>query len=418
MNLKTQAKKQARRIFLWALRGTARPNLFYRATKVTPTTINPPRKLLLIRPDHLGDVLWVTPALHLLRQALPETEITLMVGPWGASVLDNNSDFDRLVRCEFPGFSRKPKTSWFEPYLYLLQQSRLLRSYGYDAAINLRYDFWWGALLLYLADLPLRFGYDWPEASQFLTHKLPIPRPQEPSFLQHIPFGQNAQHSAAMNLGLTSYALQTFGVSTTSLPSLDHDLHLKFTPTTEDTRYVNLHLSEWGINRGDKVVVIHPGSGATIKLWTNESFAAIADGLAEQYGAKVILAGGESERVLLRNILRLTKTKPLSWEVGGLGKLAALFARANLVLGLDSGPLHLAVATATPTIQLFGPTDPALFGPWGDPTIHRIIRTEIDLPCCPCGILDFDRVCWRGGYCMRTIKVGQVLNLANQLLIK
>jgi ADP-heptose:LPS heptosyltransferase len=339
-----------------------------------------------------------------------------MVGPWGAAPLENNADFDRLVRCEFPGFSRQPKKSWFDPYLYVLQQSRLLRAYGYDAAINLRYDFWWGALLLHLADLPLRFGYDWPEANQFLTHRLPVPSAAQPAVLPHIPFGQTAQHSAALNLGLAYFALQTFGISPAKNALPDQALRANFAPTLEDERYVNLHLSEWGINRTDKVIVIHPGSGASIKLWTNESFAAIADSLAERYGVKVILAGGEGERVMLRNILRLTKTNPLSWEVGGLGKLAALFERADLVLGLDSGPLHLAVATNTPTIQLFGPTDPTIFGPWGDPQLHRIIRTEIDLPCCPCGILDFDRVCWRGGYCMRTIKVGQVLDGVAEML--
>ena len=83
----------------------------------------------------------------------------------------------------------------------------------------------------------------------------------------------------------------------------------------------------------DKVIVIHPGSGASIKLWTNESFAAIADSLAERYGAKVILAGGEGERVMLRNILRLTKTNPLSWEVGGFGEISGFVWTGRLSAG-------------------------------------------------------------------------------------
>ena len=210
MNFKSFSKRQARRIFLWALRGTARPNLLYRSRSLNQADSKPPRKLLVVRPDHLGDVLWVTPALKLLRQSLPDTEISVMVGPWGAAPLENNGDFDRLIRCEFPGFSRQPKKAWFDPYLYVLQQSRLLRSYGYDAAINLRYDFWWGALLLYLTDLPLRFGYDWPEARQFLTHRLPVPSAGQPSLLPHIPFGQTAQHSAALNLGLVPFCLTNF----------------------------------------------------------------------------------------------------------------------------------------------------------------------------------------------------------------
>ncbi len=416
MNLKIAAKKQARRVFLWALRGTARPSLLYRARQLTPADNQPPRKLLLVRPDHLGDVLWITPALNLLRRALPDTEITAMVGPWGAAALENNPDLDRIVRCEFPGFSRQPKRSWFEPYLYVLQQSRLLRNYGYDAAINLRYDFWWGALLLYLADLPLRFGYAWPEASKFLTHALAIPTPHQTEEALQLPFGQSATHSAAQNLALARLALHTFGLDTAALPMSDQEARVKFTPLPDDVRSVNLHLSEWGISRQDKVIVLHPGTGATIKLWTTENFAAMVDALAQRHGAKVILAGGEGERGLLRDIIKLTKSPPLTWEVGGLGRLSALFSRANLVVGLDSGPLHLAVATDTPTIQLFGPTDSDVFGPWGDPLRHRVVRTQVDLPCRPCGILDFKRVCGSGGYCMRTIKVGQVLEVVDQLL--
>lgn len=414
MAVKTLARQQGRRIFLWALRGTARPSLLYRAPKLPAPAFQPPKKLLLIRPDHLGDVLWVTPSLHLLRQALPDTEITIMVGPWGAASLENNPDFDRLVRCEFPGFSRKPKKSWFEPYLYVLEQSRQLRSYGYDAAINLRYDFWWGALLTYLADLPIRFGYTWPESRQFLTHKLALPASLNVD--KNVPFGQSAQHSAAMNLALARHALQTFGVPAPELS--ENDLRVRFEPSSEDKRYVNLHLSEWGINRGDKVVVIHPGSGATVKLWTAENFAALADALTERFQMHVILVGGDAEAELLQNIKQRTKQEPLVWDTAGLGKLAALFARASLVVGLDSGPLHLAVSTDTPTVQLFGPTDPLIFGPWGNPTIHRIVRTAIDLPCLPCGILDFRRTYQSGGYCMHSLKVSQVLDVVAEIIGK
>lgn len=412
MVFKALARQQGRQIFLWALRGTARPSLLYRAPKLATQNLQPPKKLLLIRPDHLGDILLLTPALHLLRQALPQTEITLMVGPWGAASLENNTDFDRLVRCEFPGFSRKPKKSWFEPYLYVLEQSRQLRSYGYDAAINFRHDFWWGALLIYLADLPLRFGYNWPESRQFLTHSLVLPTDSHKNNL----FGHSARHAAAMNLALAQKALQTFGVTTPHLP--EHALGLRFETSSEDKRYVNLHLSEWGINRNDKVVVIHPGSGATIKLWTAEKFATLADALSERFQMQVILVGGDAEAELLKEISQHAKHEPLVWDTAGLGKLAALFARANLVVGLDSGPLHLAITTDTPTIQLFGPTDPAIFGPWGNPEIHRIVRTEVDLPCLPCGILDFRRTLEIGGYCMQTLKVTQVLDVVDQLINK
>jgi ADP-heptose:LPS heptosyltransferase len=72
----------------------------------------------------------------------------------------------------------------------------------------------------------------------------------------------------------------------------------------------------------------------------------------------------------------------LSW-----GELEALLSRAALVLGVDSGPLHLAVAAGTPSVALFGPADPTQFAPWGSADRHRMVYA--DLPCRPCRRLDF-----------------------------
>ena len=412
MALKSTGKRLARRFLLWNLQVAARPSLRYHS--VAPDFSSPPKKLLLVRPDHLGDLLMLTPTLAWLRKSLPDTEITALVGAWGAASLHNNPHVDRIQRCDFPGFSREPASNVLAPYMYALEQSRLLRSQSYDAAINFRYDFWWGALLLYLADIRVRVGYDWPESRRFLTHGLPLEPTGGLPGLPLEPFGQTPQHNAALNLRLAQHLLELY-YQRSDLNEADARLH--YYPSAEDERYVRLLLSEWGVERGQKLVAIHPGTGATLKLWTVEGFAAVADALAERYNVRVVLTGGANEKVLLKNIAQACKTEPLTLDTSGWwGRLAALFARCDLVVGLDSGPLNLAVAAGAPTIHLFGPTDPALFGPWGDPARHRVVKTEIDLPCCPCGVLSFERTCWKGGYCLRTIKTSQVLQAAAELL--
>ena len=70
-----------------------------------------------------------------------------------------------------------------------------------------------------------------------------------------------------------------------------------------------------------------------------------------------------------------------------VAELAALYDGATLVLGPDSGPLHLAAAVGAPTVTLFGPADPVEFGPWGDPARHAVLTT--DIACRPCRILDW-----------------------------
>ena len=74
-----------------------------------------PRSILLIRPDHLGDMLFLTPALHALRQALPAARITLLGGPWGVEAVRHNPDLDAIETCVFPGFERQPKENGLAP---------------------------------------------------------------------------------------------------------------------------------------------------------------------------------------------------------------------------------------------------------------------------------------------------------------
>ena len=102
--------------------------------------------ILVIRPDHLGDLLFTTPALRLLRQNYPGARITALVGPWGAPILANNPHVDEIITLPFPGFTRQAKPSPWQPYTLLRHWARRLRG-QYDLAFVLRFDHWWGALL-------------------------------------------------------------------------------------------------------------------------------------------------------------------------------------------------------------------------------------------------------------------------------
>jgi heptosyltransferase-2/heptosyltransferase-3 len=99
---------------------------------------------------------------------------------------------------------------------------------------------------------------------------------------------------------------------------------------------------------------------------------------------------------------------------GSIGELTALYARCALVLGVDSGPLHFAVAAGVPTIALFGPGDDQRFGPWGDPSRNIMLRSG--LWCSPCGVLD---ACPRGtapSECMTLIPISEVIMALNTIL--
>jgi len=212
------------------------------------------------------------------------------------------------------------------------------------------------------------------------------------------------EHAVARNLRLAGALLG-------QVPALQPAAHpLAFPVTPADREAAAQVLATVGGRR--PYVVIHPGAGAAVKLWEPASWAVVARGLHER-GATVLVTGGPGEEALTAAVV--AAAGGVAVDLGGrtsFGVLAGLLAQADLVLGPDSGPLHLAVAVGTPTIHLFGPADPVLFGPWGDPARHVVLSSS--WACAPCGRLDWPDLPAHG--CVRDIPPARVLAQALAML--
>ncbi len=355
-----------------------------------------PRSLLLIRPDHLGDMLFLTPALHVLRRALPEARITLLAGPWGAEAVRNNADLDDVLLLPFPGFERRPKESAWAPYRLLREQARRLRGGGYDTAVVLRFDHWWGAWLAAAAGIPCRIGYDLPDTRPFLTRRVGY---------------QPGRHEVLQNAGLLA---ELTGRGPGEPGAADVLGPTRFFVTERERAYIAAWLAEQGVAAEQRIAAVHPGAGAAVKQWPPAHWAGIAERLA-QTGLRVVLTGGQGERGLTAAVAAATAA-PVIDAAGqtSLGQLAALYNRAALVLGSDSGPLHLAVAVDAPTVHLYGPVPAAKFGPWGDPARHVVVTSPF--PCVPCDRLDWPAAVLPQHQCLAAIRPEAVWAAAETLL--
>jgi ADP-heptose:LPS heptosyltransferase len=379
MSIKISTKQLLRTLILFLVRIIGAPGI-YRSAQHTRHKPSTSPRILIIRPDHLGDLLLATPVLNALKEHAPDAHITMMVGPWSREVVARHPAIDHILTCPFPGFQRAAQKA-LAPYTLLFQTARELKNAHYDLAINLRYDFWWGAALIYLAGITRRVGYAIQPGKPFLNHAPAFPEPE---------------HATVSNLRLTSAGLQTLGYTELEEPFTPERYPLHFAITDEERKWVDTQLIGAGIATEAPVVVIHPGTGAAVKLWRTEAWAQCATRISTTtFSPKqvhIVLTGSKSEHPMLLEIAQDMQTAPLILSEMTVGQLAAVLQRAVLVLGVDSGPLHLAVAQNTPTIQLFGPTDERIFGPWGIPEQHLVIRATQKCPGCPaipCGRLDF-----------------------------
>jgi heptosyltransferase-2/heptosyltransferase-3 len=376
-------RRTLRLLFLHLLALAARP--FVRKPLGNVTSV------LYIKPDHLGDLLLATPVLARLRRRLPAARITALVGPWSQVVLERNRNVDVLLTCPFPGFARgahdegrttkdeRPQllrilsslvarlASLAKPYRLLFRYAPLLRAGRYDVAIVGRDDHWWGAALALVAGVPLRVGYAVPECRPFLSTALPWdPR----------------EHVTAQGLALVEVATAAMPMRPAQI--LKPQVSTRFDPSQADISWADEWIRTQGMSVHDQIVIIHPGTGGPAKLWFPERWAEVADAL-QSAGARLVLTGGPGEQALVADVAAHVRGSALM--LAGqttVGQLAALLRRAALVLGVDSGPLHLAAEQGVPTLHLYGPGDDRRFGPWGDAARHVVVREE--LWCSPCGV--------------------------------
>lgn len=370
------------------------------------------QRVLLVRPDHLGDALFTTPALAELRRAVPEAHVTFLIGPWAREIVARSPHVDEVQTCAFPGFRREPQ-GMLEPYRLLWRLAGTLRRQHYDLAVVLRPDFWWGIWLIYLAGVPLRLGYAGELQTPLLTSALPV---------------REGEHAVMQNLRLVRAAIHIVGnKQVTRIPANPEGDQavlgqppLEFIPTDAERTWVRARLAQGQISDQVPLVVIHPGTGAAVKLWEPASWAKVADTLAREYGAQIVLTGVEAEREQVEAICQ-QMAMPVLALVGetDVGKLAALLARADLVLGVDNGPLHLATAQGTPTVRIYGPTDTRVFGPWGNPALHRVLQGRRPCPGCamiPCGRIDWLPEEVPAHPCVRSMPAEEMLAAASQVL--
>lgn len=348
-------------------------------------SLNTPSSILIIKPCCLGDVLLATPVIATLRQAFPRARIDFAVGGWSRAVVENNPHLDGLVDCGRVGSGSR--YSWRE-YLDLI---RRIRAEKYEACFVLDRSPLI-SLLPYLGGVPQRVGLDSRGRGFSLTVGVPV---------------VGIRHEAELYLD----TVRAVGV-VVNKPKLE------FYPTEEDRR----HVGELIANRQvvSPLIVIHPAGGSnpgmslSAKRWPPQRFAALADRLIEEMGAQVLLVGGADDGPIAAAIKEGMRQKP--WDLMGqltLGQLGALLEQCDLFIGHDTGAMHLAVAVGAPVVAIFGPSDPRMYGPYGE----NSVTLWHDIGCNPCLLHGHWNTACRHFVCIEAVTLEEVWQAAATFLI-
>jgi heptosyltransferase-2 len=351
----------------------------------------------------VGDAVMTVPALRELRRLLPGARLTLATRPWAVGVFDGADFLDDLLVVEGSG----ARSAW--------RQARSWRERRFDLAVLFPNAFE-PALVAALARVPIRAGYATGGRGPLLTHPLPVPGWR----------GQRHEVFYYLNIVAELESLLAPG-DRREASTLDErrDIHDDGKGARRDAPRAGLAVSDerrraavemlrshegHGLGDGRPIVALCPGStNSRAKRWPAESFAALADLLAEEAGARVILVGSGEEAEVSAAVAVAARHRPLDLTgKTSLAESAALLAVCDLLVTNDTGPAHLADAVGCPVVVIFGPTDPVTTRPFSESAV--VVRRPPD--CAPCMLRD----CPIDHRCMTAVSPRDVFAEAARLL--
>jgi lipopolysaccharide heptosyltransferase II len=352
-----------------------------------PAAWNEAERILAVRLDAIGDVLMTTPALRALKESRPGRHLTLLTSYAGAQVARLLPMVDEVLEYDAPWMKATAPRSDIRPDLEFIDR---LRRGRFDAAVIFTVfsqNPLPAALLCFLAGIPRRLAHCRENPYQLLNDWVPEIEPHE-----------TIRHEVRRQLDL---------VAAVGARARDERLSLRIPPSSRPR--VDRLLRELGIRAHQPWIVVHPGSTAPSRRYPAEGFAEAAGRLAREDALPIIFTGSDPERSLIESI-RDAMGAP-SFSMAGaldLGTLAALIARASLLLANNTGPVHIAAAVGTPVVDLYALTNPQ-HTPWMVP--HRVLSHAV--PCRYC----YKSLCPEGHHdCLRRVPPEAVVGAVRALL--
>jgi len=313
-----------------------------------------PRRVLVIRLSAIGDVVNTLPAVTLLRRALPDATLGFVVEDRARDVIVGHPLLDRAYvfpRKRWRGMLRHP-ASWRQLAAEIRGWVRELREGHWDVALDFQSNLK-GAAFAFASGAPRRIGFarghDY-ELNHLLSTEQVVPPADRPHRVDKFASLPGAIGAAG---DVREYVL----------------------PADPAARE---RITAWCAGAAvapGTFVVLHPGTSdhGAEKRWPVESFGALARAVARDLRRPVLVTWGPGEEALAERVCALSEGAATPGPpTASLLELVELLRLAAAFVSADTGPMHLAAAAGVPCVALFGPKDPAVYGPYGPG--HVVLR--------------------------------------------
>jgi lipopolysaccharide heptosyltransferase I len=289
------------------------------------------QRFLVIRLSSIGDIVHTLPAVAALGRAHPQAEIHWVVEERFSELLAANPFVGRVIRLDTLGWRKDPTSG--RVMTEIMQGFEALREYQYDAAIDFQ-GLMKSAIFARLSHSQKRIGLEWGSLREPLAAAL---------YTQRVsPKGRT--HIIEINLSLVE-----------PLGAQPSKWEFPLPDRPEDKEAVRAELQRLGTK---DFIIVNPGGGWKSKRWPPENYFELIAALAGKVPLDILVTGSPQEKDLAREILTRTNTGSAKWFPSTLPQFISLAREAKLLIGGDTGPLHLAAAVGTPIVALFNAADP------------------------------------------------------------
>lgn len=343
-------------------------------------------KVLIVKASALGDVVHALPVLAWLKSVEPAMEIDWLVEEGFAPLLDEHPLLRQVHRIATRSWRQQGALAAVRASLRMVGA---LRRERYDVVLDLQGNSK-SALFTLLSGAARRYGFDRYGVREW------------PNLLA-------TNHQVALTAADHHISARSLAIARAAFPSGSERIEAGPLPIRPAAaQRVEVQLVEHGL-AGRRFAVLHYGTTWTTKLWPVASWQMLVRSLAAAGNPVPVLTWGSTEeKNVIERIASDAGGGALVWPRGTLPELAALLARAAVVVGGDTGPVHIAAAVGTPTVSLYRVTDQSRNGPRG----ARHIRLQAPLDCSPC----LRKQCERDGECGLSIPAAEVLQAIQAVL--